>query len=1262
MFDGWHVTAQDIVEWTRQNHRRAQEMLPLLVRKLILASVKSSSIQVPVGDSISTGGWDGILQVDQGNIFVPTGNSVWEFSTTKNINKKANEDYAKRVRNSRGINKKNTTFVYVTSLKWKDHDIWKQKKNKSKTWKEVRALNADSLELLLQQYPAVHRWFARIIGKRPIGALDIEGAWERWSSATNPISATDLVLAGRVEQSKKLVEMINQGPSIIHIWGDSKEEAYAFSIASIIDYGKAFIPRILIVKDPKEWDELIEYNETLVLIPMFENCYDLGVASKKHIVIIPESSQQYDEQQYGIRLIKLNNEALVSTLQKMGLSENDAKKIVNSCRGNLLPIRRHSALSPRDKKIPEWSKIEYSELTLAILFAGAWDAKNPHDQEKLSKIAGISYEEVEKQLDKWVQMDDPPVRKSDNFWQIISKEDAWALLSNYINEKTLVRFLDAAIEILSELDPRFEMKPDDKLTAPLYGKVPKHSEKLRQNVTEMLVMLACYGVDCRNITGNSVQDRVSWSVRRLLQNMTASKWYALRNELPLLAEAAPEVFLGIVENDLNSDKPLLINLFSIDEGFLGGCAYAGLLWALESLSWNLNYLTRVVLILAKLDRLEPGGKWANRPFSSLRHIFTLWLPQTNATLDERLTVIDTILKFEPEIGWKLLLELITLGGGFVSFISQPKFRDWVKREPIRVTNTDQSISAIADRIVNHALNNPNICFPELIKNIERLPDKHFRIIVDELMKRNINDFLDPVRNSIHNELRSIISTHRQHSDAQWALSKKKVDALVEIYDKFSPTDLIKKYAYLFDNGYPALINLKPNLKYEEHQKLLEDTRTAALKEIISKLGVQGILSLSESVKSPGIVGYSIGILELSGEIEKTILDLLHSNKQSHKEMAKIYARIKFDRNPDWLEKTKNMYFKDWDDITKAEFCLGLSLNKKTYELVNSLGDNAKKYYWENVQVYHIFDKDKVFVENVIEKLLEYNRPYTAIDVTSHYLRSYIKMGCNVDLLAKVLEHAAITQLDGNIDLITSLTPYNLIEIIRFLQNSPTIDYERLMLIEIKYLDVFHDRSIQPKTLIKQAITNPDFFVYLICQAYKAIPPIEDELAGLTQEQINNAARNAHHILSLINRIPGQNDNREIDKKQLSDWINNVKTQCSSKNRIIGCDREIGKILSHAPTGIDGVWPHESVREIIETIKSTEIETNIVTELYNRQGSGVGSLKTFAEKERKLAAIYREQADKIKFSYPRTSALLMRIAVNYESSAKMVDRKDEILDE
>jgi hypothetical protein len=44
MSTGWHVTAGDIVKWTETDSRQAQETLPLLVKRLVFASVSPSLI------------------------------------------------------------------------------------------------------------------------------------------------------------------------------------------------------------------------------------------------------------------------------------------------------------------------------------------------------------------------------------------------------------------------------------------------------------------------------------------------------------------------------------------------------------------------------------------------------------------------------------------------------------------------------------------------------------------------------------------------------------------------------------------------------------------------------------------------------------------------------------------------------------------------------------------------------------------------------------------------------------------------------------------------------------------------------------------------------------------------------------------------------------------------------------------------------------------------------------------------------------------
>lgn len=64
------------------------------------------------------------------------------------------------------------------------------------------------------------------------------------------------------------------------------------------------------------------------------------------------------------------------------------------------------------------------------------------------------------------------------------------------------------------------------------------------------------------------------------------------------------------------------------EHFFGGNPATGLMWALEIVGWNANYLLPAAICLAKLSKLDPGGNWSPRPFSVLTDFFHPLFPQT----------------------------------------------------------------------------------------------------------------------------------------------------------------------------------------------------------------------------------------------------------------------------------------------------------------------------------------------------------------------------------------------------------------------------------------------------------------------------------------------------------------------------------------------------------------------------------------------------------------------------------------------------------
>jgi hypothetical protein len=85
----------------------------------------------------------------------------------------------------------------------------------------------------------------------------------------------------------------------------------------------------------------------------------------------------------------------------------------------------------------------------------------------------------------------------------------------------------------------------------------------------------------------------------------AETWASQKGDLPLYAEAAPDVFLDIVEGDLRSAEPKIFTLMkpASTDFFGGGCPRTGLLWALELLAWKSERLHRVAAILARLSAI-----------------------------------------------------------------------------------------------------------------------------------------------------------------------------------------------------------------------------------------------------------------------------------------------------------------------------------------------------------------------------------------------------------------------------------------------------------------------------------------------------------------------------------------------------------------------------------------------------------------------------------------------------------------------------------
>jgi hypothetical protein len=184
--------------------------------------------------------------------------------------------------------------------------------------------------------------------------------------------------------------------------------------------------------------------------------------------------------------------------------------------------------------------------------------------------------------------------------------------------------------------------------------------------------------------------------------------------------------------------------------------------------------------------------------------------------------------------------------------------------------------------------------------------------------------------------------------------------------------------------------------------------------------------------------------------------------------------------------------------------------------------------------------------------------------------------------------------------------------------------------------------------------HPELFVQAIAWTYKrkddATDPAEFQVPP---ERIKTMAERGYKLLEAIERIPGHNDLGELETTRLAKWIETVRQACAELSRADIADVCIGKVLSQAPVGQDGVWPCEPVRDVMEDIESEPMMSGAHTGVYNSRGvhwRGEGG-----EQERDLADKYRKWTQALQVSHPFVaSKLLMRLAETYENEASLED--------
>ena len=1239
------VTASELQ--TYADRRDSEAIIPELISMLIKESVSDLTLcRIPYGDMVNQPGWDGLVETENGHReFVPRKKSYWEMGTGGKPGRKATEDFANRTRAATPEERQDATYVVVTphSLRWPQPSQarWLKKYGKFQ-WKDIKIIDGVQMADWLREYPAIGKWLLK-----KIGLVDTAHAFstpaEHWANLEQPTRHGDpplpakVFLVGRDKACGDLQQLFDGKAHQLLLATESEHDADDFVAAFLASLDpktqQLYSNRCLFISDPDAWLSMSNLRDRHVLVahPKLD-LVDIGeqlhLAAKKrgHAVVIPILGAAADSDSL-VSLRSPSEHAIATALTDAKFSHERAKELAGAGAHSLAALKRHLRGLGDLPPYAGWPSARL--LAQAALFA-RWSGKSVADKATVEIGLGKPYGEWIEDLRPESLRPDTPLTQRNEQWKMISRGEAWVALGPQLYDDDLDRFAKAAALVLGERNPKLDLPPEERLTASIKGKTQQYSSGLRGGMAETLALLGSNPRALKSCSDGKAEATAVLSVRGLLKDGDWKTWASLNDQLPLIAEAAPDEFLDQVEAALLNPKSPFKDVFAQEsQGVMGSNYLTGLLWALETLAWAPEHLIRVIAILGELAAIDPGGNWSNRPFNSITDILLPWHPQTIANVTKRKAAVQAVLKENPEIGWKLLLALLPTSHGVTSGTRKPSWRPFVPRgHEDGVTGHEYAaqIGGYAELAVTLAAGDVD----KLVALIDRLPDlpkaAHEKIL-QHLASPAVTAIDEAVRGTIWEGLVDLVAKHRKFADAQWALPKEAVDAIALSGDVLAPKSPLLRHRRLFSERDSNLFEEKGD--YEAQTKALDNQRTAVVADVFTTSGIQGVLELAREAASPAKVGEALGRAALPEADAAMLPAFLTSTDTVERPVVRGFVwRRYWTKSSAWLEK---LPVANWTKPEKVEFLTMLPFVHDIWMLAEQILGSDSSEYWRLVPVNPWGEKEHTIL--AVEQLLAVARPRAAL-VCLHRM-AVEKIAVPAAIGIKTLLEAVGSENEK-----FAIDQHDALDVIKSLQQNPEANPADLFHVEWAYLPILdHEFGGVPQILEQRLADDPAFFVELIGIIFRSN---KEEKKTEPSEQQRAIAQNAYRLLRAWRRIPGRKKDDTFDPAAFSSWLAVAKKLTTESGHLEIAMSQLGETLAYSPADSDGLWIHRVVAEALNAKDGGEMRSGFTIEIFNQRGvHGY----TAGKEEKTIADGLNTKADALENSGFRRFATAIRELAN-----------------
>ena len=1299
------ITGTDLHERYYRHFERG--LFPDLIRRLILASDKSVRwLHFRAHEGTALAGWDGLIdQADGATPYVPAGTSRWELGTNQDAAGKIRSDFAKRdappiIKAKKGrakskaaaapepaepasaaalapdpvkptLDRPTTSLVFVVGRRWEGKEDWAREQTVDSEWRAVYVLDADDLETWLGQHPAIHIWLSTQMGKHVQGALDLENWWQDWAHQSQPLMQPDWLLAGRLATVNRFSSWVRGTDGTLSVFASTADEARAVIAACILTLPdaerEALLTRTLVVTDKEAWAQLARSPEALLLIPDFEsaNFSQLVAAATRngHRVLLPRPTTEARNTDEVVT--HLGREALETALKQAGFSSLDAAEKAMLARRSFTAFHR-SILADKSLQEPWWAKPGPAAALLPLVLLGRWDAQSEGDQKMVELLTGEPYASTQHLLAQWNQRPGTPVRILSQECFVLDPADAWEQAVPYLMPPLQQRFAQVIEQVLGTPLARFNLPAEERSLASLRGVQNEYSSSLRAGLVATLALIATTNASPRDGNAFQLQAWAQHQIRQLLnkafQDISGNLLASLNSILPTLAEVAPDIFLATILRELKQSNSVLPSLFQEEPGLFHPHAHhTGLLWALENLAWPAQHVSDATLALAGLARLDPGGSVSNRPINSLRNIFVGWHPQTNASVLDRLAVIDRLRSQEEEVAWHLMVRLMPSDRdvAWPSHVPTFHWRDWQINPDQRVTNAEyfDFVTGLTERLLADAGNNPDRWselidkLPELLNRVRVIKPELSAKVLEQLRAIGNISLSDDARSQLRTEIREFLNHHRSHPNTYWAWPEDDLQPFAELYNQLQPDDIVQRHAWIFDN-WPRLPAGIREHGHEKSSAIVQQAQEEVVAEILAARGLAAVAELLPLVPSPYFLGRALALSATLTTVEKIALlkEYVATDDERLSNLgAGLASAYAWKMDADQAAKFAREQTADWLPAQRAIWLQVMPMTSETWQLAQEMEPAIEELFWKKA---HNFVQRDEEAEEAVRQFLRFNRPVAAASVLAHMPD---KPTLPTELVLETLEFIAGRGTEDDVRQI--VRGYELSILLDALQNPPADLRARAIRMGFQFAESTSGLS-NPKLLDQELQQNPNFFVEALAILYKRDDGVDAEVAP-DQEQLEQPdqqerrALYAHKVWRMLHEweaVPGSQPDQPFDPVAFHAWVSRASKLAEAASVMKGYNIEFGQILSHAPAGPDGVWPHPAVCEVLEHQANNEsLHRHFLMGCYNRHGRA--HTVDGGWREQSIAEQYTAWATAMQVHYPNTARLLRTLADDFYREAQ-----------